>query len=255
MKPKAILIMSVLIAGCIKNSSYSPVTIYNDKLNDLSISFTLDSLPADGASKDTLNLIFLKGDLKDSINISALNLSVTTSAGTFVNNGMQSLSITPQYKLDTANNLELIAQVILQSSAKKDSARLKFTYAGVEKDSIITFYAVFPDKISLSASTLQVSPNFKTEDTVYAQLSRKGGGTPTAGAAVTLVAWDDKFTETLGIYRTSNGKSNAMGQCSFIFVLGDSTLNHTNYTGTINLVGATSNSSGPIMDTIQIYSR
>jgi len=250
----SVAVLSLLLLGCIKDSPYAPYKAYTATVNDLTIGIAQDSLAANGSAKDTITLTFLKGDTQDSVPIASLNLMVTTTAGQFTENMTQSYSPTPQYQLDATGTLQLTTQVILQSSGKKDTAHLKITFAGVEVDTSIAFYAVYPSKLSLTSSTLQVSPNFTTEDTIYVQLG-SSNGTPTAGAPVSLYAMDALFQDTLGVYRIMNNKSNASGQSFFIFVLGDATINGTLYTGTVNVIGQTSDNGTPVRDTLQLYSR
>ncbi len=241
MKYYAAIFLIFLLAGCIKNKDYIPSTLYTSKVNSLTMTLSVDSLPADGTSKDTINLYFLKNDTRDSINIAQLSLTITTSAGTFVSNGQASVTLSPAYKLDSAKNLNLTAQIILQSSTKPGAAQLKdHAFSSVEVDTPLNFYRVYPDNIVLNASSLAITPDFKTVDTIYAQLSKKGG-MPSQGDSVQLVAFDAGFTNMLGLINPAMNKSNATGLSVFTFVLGDAAINKTNYTGTINLVGTAAN--------------
>ena len=264
--------------GCMKSSDYSASAAYKNKLGDLSMVWTVDSLPADGSSKDTLTLYFLKGDSKDSINIAQLNLTVTTSGGSWVttsqsggssggsggsgssssqsgsSSSQSSISPVPAYKQDSAGNLNLTTQIVLQSSTKSGIVQLKFTYAGVEVDTSMDFYKVYPDKMTMNAYSLAVTPDFSDLDTIYVQLS-KTTGTPSQGNTCQLFAFDSTFKNTLGIVQPPSGKSNATGLCTFTFVLGDSLVNKVNYRGTIHLIGIAANGTGSIKDTLNIYSR
>jgi hypothetical protein len=254
MRYYAAIFLLFLLAGCIKNKDYTPLVLYDNKVNSLTMTLSVDSLPADGASKDTINLFFLKNDTNDSLNIAQLSLTVTTSAGTFVPNGLATLTLSPTYKLDSARNLNLTAQVILQSSTKTGPAQLRITYSSVEVDTSLYFYRVYPDNLVLTTSSLATTPDFKTTDTIYAQLSKKGG-TPSQGDSIRMVAFDASFTNALGIINPTLTKSNATGLGVFTFVLGDAAINNINYTGTINLIGTAANGASGLKDTIKIYSR
>jgi|SRR6185312_2760119 len=244
-----------ILSGCIKDQDYNFSNIYNSELNSITFSFSADSLAADGNSTAVINITILAKDSNDSLNSGLLNLNVSTSYGIFLDNSQASINVVPTYKLDSTGSKRILtAQITLQSSVKSDTAKLKFKYLGVEKDTAIYFYKVYPEKIKLTASSLFISPDFKTEDTIFAHQSRMTG-IPTLGNPVQVSAFDSGYQRKLGTFRIINNKSNSVGNAYFVYVLGDSALNFTNYFGTVNIIGSAPTNTSPVFDTLKIYSR
>jgi hypothetical protein len=250
------LLTVVLLDGCIKDKDYEYPQVYDDVLKSLSFTYIPDSLPADGSSKSVITIKVLPDNKTDSINISAIGLNITTSNGTFAENNAQMINIVPTYKLDTISNTKLlIAIVTLVSSTKVGSANLTIKYGGVETAKSINFYYVYPDKMKLSVSSFLVSPNFTNQDTLFAQLSSMSG-LPSQGTPLSLKVFDSSYVHEMGIFKTAPTKTNAQGNGSFIFVLGDSVVNNNvNYQGTLHVIGYTVGSVGHLSDTINIFSR
>ena len=255
MKFALTFLLCFVIFGCVKDSQYTFSNTYNLESNSVKISLQSTLLAANGSAKDTITLAVLNTDLVDSVNVSALTFTITTSAGSFLENGLQTISIAPSYKLDSSGTKRILrAQVTLQSSAKVETSNLIIKYLSIQKDTSVNFYRVFPDKLTLSASSLSISPNFQTEDTIFAKLS-SSKGTPSAGDNIIIKGYDSLFNKSYGIFRVSNNLSDVFGRAYFIYVLGDSTINVTNYRGKINLVASAADSSiSPLTDTISIYS-
>lgn len=246
-----ILFLMSVLSGCIKARDYTAANVYNAELKSVAITITPDSIPADGSSSVKIDIHVLPGDTQDSINLSAFNFSVTTSLGTFAPGGLATVTQGPAFSLDSATmQRQYIAHLVLTSGTKTGTAALTIKWSGVEKDTVISFYKSNPTKMKMSVSSFYAAPNFTTEDTIFLQLS-SATGTPSAGTPTTLTAYDQTYTRTLGLFRVANSKTNAAGQCSYIFVLGDSTINQVNYLGTINFVATAANFS----DTLQVYSR
>ena len=225
------LLCSAAFGSCVKDSSYQYNNVYKDEISSLVISLSRDSIPADGSTLDTITCQILPKDSQDSLNLSSMNLTITTTAGTFTENNSQTYSLTPTYSLDSSGKRRVISvQAILQSSTKVDTAKLSFKFLSIEIDTAISFYRVYTSGMKLSAASLSIQPDFSAEDTIYVQLMRSPG-TPTSGSPISLMAYDSTGLNPLGTWRVMNTKSNATGGAYFIFVLGDSTLNGRNYTG------------------------
>jgi hypothetical protein len=248
-----ILLACCAMAACVKDVSSE--NVYQSEMRSIQILMSPDSIPADGSSQAKIDIHVLPNDQTDSINLAGFNFTVTTSLGTFASNSQTTISLQPSYGLDsTGTKRRYNAEIMLASGTKPGKAMLKIKYSNVEVDTSIDFYTAYPNKIKLTASSLLTAPDFSQEDTIYLQLSSTTG-LPSAGAVTTLTAYDTTMTRPLGLFRISNNKSNATGLCYYIFVLGDSTINRSNYLGTVNLVAAAFNGQDSIKNTLQIYSR
>lgn len=246
-----ILFLMGVLSACIKARDYTAANVYNAELKSVTITITPDSIPADGSSSAKVDIHVLPGDTQDSINLPAFNFTVTTSLGTFAPGGLATVTQGPAFSLDsTTMQRQYIAHLVLNSGTKTGTAALTIKLSGVEKDTAIRFFTSYPTRMKMSVSSFYTAPDFTTEDTIFLQLS-SATGIPSAGTQTTLTAYDQTYTHTLGLFRVANGKTNAAGQCSYVFVLGDSTINQVNYLGTVNFIATAANFS----DTLQIYSR
>jgi hypothetical protein len=256
MKHVLALLTFSCLCGCVKDSDYSFTSTYDHEISDVKVTLTSGSLPANGMSMDTVTISILSNDLNDSISITGLNLAITTTAGTFVGSTMPTLSLVPAYTYDSVSKQRvLMARAYLVSPTSLDTAAIKVTYLQAEKDTTVTFYRVYPTKLKLTPSTLWIAPFFDVEDTIYAKISG-GPGSPTAGDSIMISAWDTTYKIRLGTFRVANTKSDATGQCYFVYVLGDSVINGVNYYGTVNLTGMAANGTPKeVLDTVTIYSR
>lgn len=243
------------LSGCVRDKDYEYAKIYNDVLSSVRFIYSKDSLLADGSSKNIIDITVFPNQLKDSINVSKAAVTVTTSNGIFVESNNSSISVTPTYKLDAQTNEKVLtAKITLQSSTKVDTAKLSIKYSGVEQSKNIVFYRSYPNKIELTPSTLQVSPNYTLKDTITAQLSSITG-LPSQGSPVSLDVYDSVYARKLGILIVNPKQTNALGAATYVFVLGDSVTNLVNYLGTLHAVGWSHTGTMPISDTITIFSR
>jgi hypothetical protein len=250
-----ILSMALLLAGCIKDSDYTAAHAYQTELKSIKVQISPDSIPADGNTQAKIDILVLPDDTKDSINLAGFNFTVTTTLGTFSSNNQSTITLGPSFKLDsTGTKRQYIAEMMLVSGTKSGKAIIKIKYSNVEVDTTMRFYLSYPDRLRLSASSLSIAPDFKTEDTINVQLS-SATGLPSSGSATTLSAYDSTGKKPLGLFRVANNKSNASGLCSFIFVLGDSTINGNNYRGAVNFEAAAFNGTDSVKTNLTIYSR
>lgn len=246
----------VILNGCIKDKDYEYPNVYNNVLKSLNFDFSQDSLPADGSSKSVITIKVSPDNKVDSINISAIGLTIATSNGTFAENNSQLINVVPSYKLDTLSNTKLLTtNITLVSSTKSGPANLTIKYGGVETSKSINLYYVYPEKIKISASSFLVSPDFNNEDTLLVQLSATTG-LPSLGTPLNLHVYDSSYIHPLGIFKSAPNKTNAQGNGSFIFVLGDSAVNNNVvYQGTLHVIGSTAGNAGSLSDTLNIFSR
>src|SRR5579872_1366069 len=173
MKPVKFIIpilIAIQIGSCVKDSDYSFPTIVAKEL--ASIQIKLDTTrPADGATKDTIVISILPNDLSDSFNISALNMSISTTGGTFLPGNTMTASLLPTYTLDSITHQRfLAASVVLVSPGMMTTAQVSIKYLQAEIDTTVHFVRAYPTKLLLTASTLFISPDFTSEDTIYAKI-------------------------------------------------------------------------------------
>jgi hypothetical protein len=236
-----------------KDKDYDFDKVYQQEFKSVQITLTPNTLPADGSSQSTVVCQISSSNPRDSLNLSLLNLSLTTSDGSFQPGSSQTVTLTPLYSLDASGKRVISAKTILQSSTSVDTAKLRLTYLSIEKDTFVVFTPSYPSSIKMTASSLNIHPDFSTNDTITVQLS-SATGTASAGSPVQLVALDASFQDTLGLYRISSTKTNATGTAYFVFVLGDKTINKTDYVGPVNFVCTTNNGTTNFSKTLTIYS-
>ncbi len=242
--------------GCIKDKDYEYRKVYDEVFESLKFTYSADSLSADGGSKCTITIKVLPDNKIDSINLAAIGLNLATSNGTFAENNTAAINVPFTYKLDTPSNTKLLTAIVtLVSSTTVGEAKITIKFGGVESAKLLNFFYVYPNKVKLSVSSFLVRPDFITADTILMQLSSETG-LPSKGTPLNMQVFDSLYQRQMGLFKTLPTKTNAAGNGSFIFVLGDSVVNNNvNYEGTLHVVGFTTGVAGRVADTINIFSR
>ena len=251
----ALWLLISVFAGCIKDKDYEYPKVYDEIFKSLQFGYSVDSLPADGSSRCTITIKVLPDNKIDSINLAAIGLSLTASSGTFAETNSATMNVPFTYKLDTPSNTKLLSAVVnLVSSTTVGKAKITIKFGGVESAKLINFFYVYPDKVKLSVTSFLIQPDFATADTILMQLS-SATGLPSKGTMLGMQVFDSLYQRQMGLFRVSADKTNAAGNGTFIYVLGDNVINNVNYRGTLHVVGFTNGIAGRVADTIDIYSR
>jgi|GEM_PF-4254410 len=238
---RPIFFLSVIILSCEKESDVErdPTKI----ITNLTVS--KDIIEADGASD-----VEITAELPEEATDSNSVVVFKTNAGHFVDTGTDANTL----KLSKLATLKLIngkrsryavARLVSEQTIKTATVTAQvLTY---ERPVSIKFVNAPPNTISLSSNSTKIQPNLASEVTFNVYLKRDVG-IPSIGTPVSITVTGDDGKEK-GNFREKNNKSNAAGQCSFIYNIPDS------YVGQLKAVAMVLGENGAIKkDSVFIYS-
>ncbi|HMG68770.1 MAG TPA: hypothetical protein VK588_13820 [Chitinophagaceae bacterium] len=247
MKRLSILVLSVIILfGCYKESDHKAEKVgqYNSTVNMYVESPTI---PADSFSTSRI-IVTLPYDA-DSTKSS---IQLRTDLGTFVESNSNAIQLQARQNSDS---IKRIAIATLKSGTKTGVAHIQAIIQTQQKNLAVTFSNSYPDYFLFSASNLSVKPSTGSPGEVtFNTKLLKQSGFPSQGNIMSVNVLDTN-NHQLGLYRLKNPYSDVGGNSQFIFVLGDSTVNSTNYTGKMFAIASTDKAPGSsITDTLILVS-
>lgn len=247
MKLLLVIIIIAFISGCYKESDYQ---IGSDKsVNLFQVSADKSIILADNISTVQLTVVF-----DNSVDLTKAITSFNTTLGTFIESNSTSYTVSPKYNYDSS---KLISTVNLKSPITVDSAIISIQVAGYTKSISIKFNKSYPEFLILSANTLAVKPKNNQEgEVIFTNKILKSTGFPSLNSLVDLYVLDSAF-HTIGSFRTYSNKSDSNGNTTYIYVLGDSLANGSNYTGKLYAISTVQTNENPIifkMDTLILIS-
>lgn len=212
-------IVSVLSCQSEPDVERDPVKI----IQDLSADST--HIPADGVSTVAIYAV-----LPDEAQDTLADILFTTNAGQFTEGDASGRSATKRANLRLTDGVRSRkATVHLISSQLVQTALVTAKVLGYERPLSINFTKALAQTLRLSASTSKIQPSLGSEVILTVTL-RRDKGIPSIGNVVTLSMQDSTGKNVIGNLREINDRSNAAGQCTFIYNLPES------YTGRIKLV-------------------
>ncbi|GAB3555289.1 hypothetical protein [Spirosoma fluminis] len=218
---KALLLLTAALWALLSCSDPDTYTVTPELLNNAVKFVTTDQdLGADGYQTLTIEAELMK-DTKES----KRDVTFTTSAGTFVEEGKTTVMVkaVPVFK---DNEIKLIASASLKSSTKPETAVIK-AKAGeltAQKSLTVTFKSAPPTSVSLSASAFTIKASFGGEITLTAKLTRTLG-IPTVGTNVEFIVTKPGSSTSIPsvVYRSKNQSSDDTGTTSATFAISDTT--------------------------------
>lgn len=242
-----IFFILLIFCGCYKESDYE---IDSDKSKDLfQVNISRTNVIADNFSTVQLTVVFDKS--VDSIK--ALTKFKTTS-GIFVESNSTNYIAIPKYNYDSS---KLISTVTLRSPLTIDNTIVSIQVAGFTKSISVKFNRSYPEFIMLSANTLSLRPkNNEDGEVIFTNKIFKTFGFPSIGTKVDLYVVDSTY-QPIGCFRTYVNETDANGNTTYTFVLGDSVANGLNYLGKLYAISKVQSNENPIefkRDTLILFS-
>lgn len=235
----------ILLSACYHEDDYKKP--YDESL--LQIQAASSTVPADGVST-TLLTITIPTETEDT----SSGLTLTTSTGTFVENGQKTVSLKAK---QNAAGTKRSATVLLKAGLAVETATVTVEALDFKKTIDINFINAFPESLTLTASTLSVQPiNTGAGEVAVEGQVRRSKGIPSLQNEVDVRAMDSVFAKRIGSFRVYQNHTNESGKTNYVFILGDSVANSgIKYKGTLYLIGSTFNEKGTLLsDTIKIIS-
>jgi hypothetical protein len=228
--------ISILLLGCYKESYYK---IDSDKSKNLfQVFIDKNSLPADSFSTAQITVIF-----DNSVDSTKATTVFTTNIGAFVESNSKTYKTTPTYNYDSS---KIMSTVKIRSPLAVDSGQIKIQVAGYTKSILVKFNRSFPDLTILSSSTLAIKPKNNQEGEIsFSNRISRNIGFPSVGTVVDLEVFDSSY-RNIGTFRNYSNKSDGHGTTSYVFVLGDSIANGSNYQGKLYAVSKVQTSDNPL---------
>ena len=243
MKPKFFytLFTILLLAGCYREDDYAFRNI------DVKALFTITA-QTQTVLADEFSTIKITVAFPEEVDTAISKVTFTTTAGSFTNS-MQTVSVTPSFNVDSNR---MIAVAYLRSAQKKGEAKVTANAAGFSKELIIVFTQSFPDKITLTASRLNIQPaNGQKGEVIFIGELFKTTGTTSIGSVVDVHVFDSSYKREIGFFKDYKNLSDSSGNTFFTYVLGDSTANGFYYYGKLHAIATTENQ---LRDTVSFFS-
>lgn len=175
------------------------------------------SIAADGYQTLTIEAILLEGTKEGKRDV-----TFTTSAGTFVGDGKNTVTI-KAVPLSRDEKIQLIASAKLKSSVRPETAVVSAKAGDFTAKNLlnVTFTPALPTGVNLSASAFTVKAPLASEITLTAKFT-KDAGLPTAGMKVEFwVTKPDGTTLGSVVYRSKNQSSDESGAATAVFAVAD----------------------------------
>jgi len=215
----------LIIFACYNEDDFSNTKFTFDDLVS-AVEIDKKTLLANGADKTKVKVYI------DSVeNTGNLEFTATLSNGTFISNGLDTISAQPQIENNNSVTRKFI-ELEIQSSLKPGTSELKLNVNDYTASYQLIFERSCPDEMKLLATPTIISKTREENVTIDITLSSEVG-TPSSNTAVSFSATDSNENKIGRIFPV-NGMESCSENCQFLFNIWPD----TSYTGEIIIEAA-----------------
>jgi len=229
----------VIAAGCYKDSDFDPLALEPDEVI-VELRASPDVLSANGSAISNITAVLPDGGQEN------LDMTFTTSAGLFVENGTKVLTVKTK-AVQYPEGILVCANATLRNSNATGRITLNASFGGYEVSKTLTSVENPAAAITVVVPSLVLSNNPASEMEVITQLSA-ASGTVSQGQLVGMQVLDESLVPR-GTFRLIQDRSDQEGKCKFVFSIAPDTL----FTGPLSFRANTQISSGTIEANRTIY--
>lgn len=201
------ILLIIVISSCYKDEDYNLSNIPNDFLT---ISFTTDTILADGISFTEINV-----EIPLETTTESSRVKLTTTNGLF-QNGSKEIEIVATYTVTNGVDKK-IATTRLTSNLKVEDAIIEAKIGNLSNNKKIVFSRAYPEAVLTELPALTIAYGYQTMDLIT-KVSRIEG-TPSLNTYADIIAIDT-FGNKLGQFLNYNRKVDETGILTNKFALG-----------------------------------